>query len=252
MDGAIFLVCEPLSRDVQQPRLSGPIRDHDLLELGLQESQADGNVIVVVAVEIGFIVYAEEAEVPEFEFDAVVGRGVAGTIGAICVAIVGFWGVEVRDGGGCGRRFWFCRVKMAVGEAVQVDSRVIAKKAGAVAWAGAVGGCVAVFGGRAAVLEAQEREKTVGEWATGDLVCTDCVVTDVFDAACGLIGRELVVRRNERGVVLSSPDFGVVALSSGRNDKGVRAIALTAFSNDVLQSQILDLPFHARMQCLLL
>ncbi len=52
----------------------------------MEEAETDGDVVVVVAVEVGFFVDAEEAEVAELEFDAVIRRGMAGS-GAVCRGI---------------------------------------------------------------------------------------------------------------------------------------------------------------------
>lgn len=78
VDGAVFLIGEAFARDVQESRLPGAVGDHHLLELGLEEPETDGDVVVVAAVEIGFFIHAQKAEVAELEFDAVIGWRVAG------------------------------------------------------------------------------------------------------------------------------------------------------------------------------
>lgn len=169
MDGAVFLVCQSLAGDVQEAGLARTVGDHHFLELGLEEAQAHGDVVVVVAVEIGFFVRAEEAEVTEFEFDAVVGGGVAGAVrgvgaGSVCaVGVVGFWGVLVCDRGGWWEGFGLCGVELAVCEGVEIHAGVVAEEV-VVAWASAAG-CrvgVAIFHGWIAVFEAEEGEKPVG------------------------------------------------------------------------------------------
>ncbi len=47
-----------------------------------------------MTVEVRFFVDAEEAEVAELEFDAIIGWGVAGS-GAVCRGIDAVWGVMV-------------------------------------------------------------------------------------------------------------------------------------------------------------
>jgi hypothetical protein len=127
----------------------------------LEEAEADGDVVVVMAVEVGLFVYAEEAEVAELELDAVICWRMAGAVGV--TVVVRFRAILVCHRGGWRERFWFSGVEVAIREAVEVHAGVITEEI-RVAWTGAVdsGAGVAVFGGRAAMLEAEEGEKAVG------------------------------------------------------------------------------------------
>ena len=70
-DGGVFLVSHALFNEVLQSCFSCTIHDHRLLELGLEETEAGGDLIIIVGIVIkGGRFSREEADVAQFLLDA--------------------------------------------------------------------------------------------------------------------------------------------------------------------------------------
>jgi len=174
-----------------------------------------------VAFVVGLGVLADEAEVAELGFEALVHVG-DGEFGGVAW-VAGGGGEGGFGDGGCGGEGFVVGVVEVCGVDGAVGGDV------AVGTVGEAVGFVFVVGWGGAVLEPHTGEEAVHQGAVGDLVCFGDFVIHVFEATAGLVWRQaLGLLSTVYGdlTVFFGPDVFVEALASGWNEERSDTVAL--------------------------